>query len=126
MSIYTMDFGLAFYRQMQVQNAAQAGVDWAMANHVSNAAAISAAVTNATNYADISVSTGYPIVQCGCPSSTALTLSTYTPAVPCTCGSSAGGLYVTVQTQATWNSFIPYGLFGATRTLTAKATTRIQ
>ena len=41
MSIYTMDFGLFFFRQMQVQNAAQAGVDWAMANHIFNNAAIS-------------------------------------------------------------------------------------
>ena len=60
MSIYTMDFGLFFYRQMQVQNAAQAGVDWAIANHVFNAAGITAAVTNATNYADITVSHRLP------------------------------------------------------------------
>src|SRR6478752_6103638 len=47
MSIYTMDFGLLFYRQMQVQNAAQAGVDWAIANRpVVNDAAITAAATN--------------------------------------------------------------------------------
>src|SRR5262249_21966593 len=62
-SIYTMDFGLYFYRQMQVQNAAQAGVDWALANHIFNDAAIRTAVTNATNYTDITVSTGYPIQQ---------------------------------------------------------------
>src|SRR5262245_34757800 len=73
-SIYTMDFGLLFYRQMQVQNGAQAGVDWAMVNHISNPVAISAAVANATNYA-VSVSTGYPIVRCGCPSSTGVTFT---------------------------------------------------
>src|SRR6516162_11442608 len=112
MSIYTMDFGLVFYRQMQVQNAAQAGVDWAIANHIFNNAAINAAVTNATNYSGISVSTNYPIEQCGCPSSTGVTFTTYTPGSPCSsCGGLVGGLYVTVQTQATWNSFIPYGLF---------------
>jgi Flp pilus assembly protein TadG len=128
MSIYTMDFGFVFYRQMQVQNAAQAGVDWAMANHVINNADISAAVTNATNYTNISVSTGYPKAQCGCPSSSGVTFTAYTPGTLCpTCGSSKGGLYVTVQTQATWNSFIRYGLFSAaTRTLTAQATARIQ
>ena len=132
MSIYTMDFGLFFYRQMQVQNAAQAGVDWAMANHIYNNAGIRAAVTNATNYADISVSTGYPIEWCGCPTSTGVTpqptpLTPYTGGIcPTTCGASVG-LYVTVQTQATWNSFIRYGLFSsATRTLTAQATARIQ
>ena len=132
MSIYTMDFGLLFYRQMQVQNSAQAGVDWAMANHIFNNAAIGAAVTNATNYADISVSSGYPKVQCGCPTSgppAGLTsLINSTAPAPCpVCGSSVGGLYVTVQTQATWNSFIRYDLFSsATRTLTAQATARIQ
>ena len=129
MSIYTMDFGLLFYRQMQVQNAAQAGVDWAMANHIYNNAAISAAATNATNYADISVSTGYPIVRCGCPSSTGVTFTSNTAPAPCpVCGGSVGGLYVTVQTQATCNSFIRLRpvLQPATRTLTAQATARIQ
>src|SRR5262249_10179958 len=102
MSIYTMDFGLAFYRQMQVQNAAQAGVDWAMANHTSNATAISAAVNNATNYTDITLPTGTlnpnPIVRCGCPSSTGVTFTANTAPNPCpVCvGGAAGGLYVTV------------------------------
>jgi Flp pilus assembly protein TadG len=124
-SIYTTDFGLFFYRNMQVQNAAQAGVDWAMANHTSNDAAIRAAVTNATNYTDISVSSGYPTVRCGCcPSTTGVTFSPSTAPAPCPSG---GGLYITVQTQATWASFISYGLFSsATRTLTAQATARIQ
>ena len=87
-----------------------------------------AAVTNATNYTAISVSTGYPIVRCGCPSSTGVTFTPYTAPAPCpACGGSVGGLYVTVQTQATYNSFIRYGLFSsATRTLTAQATARIQ
>ena len=124
-SIYTTDFGLFFYRSMQVQNAAQAGVDWAMANHTSNDAAVAAAVTNATNYTDISVSSGYPTVRCGCcPSTTGVTFSPSTAPAPCPSG---GGLYITVQTQATWASFISYGLFSsATRTLTAQATARIQ
>src|SRR5262245_41864456 len=74
MSIYTMDFSLLFYRQMQVQNAAQAGVDWAVANRRFNAAGISAAVTNATNYTDITVPTA-PIAWCGCPSSTGVTFT---------------------------------------------------
>jgi Flp pilus assembly protein TadG len=126
MSIYTMDFGLLFYRQMQVQNAAQAGVDWAVTNHIFNDAGIRAAVTNATNYT-VSVSTA-PIEQCGCPSSTGVTFTSNTAPAPCpACGGAIGGLYVTVATQATYNSFIRYGLFSsATRTLTAQATARIQ
>ena len=130
MGVYTMDFGFVFYRQMQVQNAAQAGVDWAMANHVFNAAGVIAAVNSATNYGDITVSTGYPIEQCGCPSNTGMTFSPDTSPAPCpTCNNNTvvGGLYVTVQTQATWNSFIQYGLFSsAASTLTAQATARLQ
>jgi Flp pilus assembly protein TadG len=128
MSIYTMDFSLAFYRQMQVQNAAQAGVDWAMANHIVNAAAITSAVTNAAT-PPVSVSTGYPIEQCGCPSSTGVTLTANTAPTPCPvcAGGAAGGLYVTVQTQDTWNAFISYDLFSSgSRTFTASATARIQ
>jgi hypothetical protein len=110
-----------------VQNAAQAGVDWAMANHIFNNVAIRAAATNATDYADITVSAA--TVQCGCPTSGVLTLTANTAPNPCpVCGGGAvGGPYVTVQTQATWNSFIRYDLFSsATRTLTAQATARIQ
>jgi TadE-like protein len=137
MSIYLMDFGLLFYRQMQVQNAAQAGVDWAVANHVFNAAGITAAVNNATTYTDITLPTDSlnpnPIERCGCPSSAGgLSFTAYNPPIACrVCGTppstSVGGLYVTVQTQAIWNSFIQYGLFpNPTRTLTAQATARIQ
>jgi Flp pilus assembly protein TadG len=128
-SIYTMDFGLEFYKQMKVQNAAQAGVDWTIANRIFNSSYISTAATNATNDATISVST--PIWQCGCPSSTGVTpTGSYDPATAtCTtpCGSSKVGLYVTVQTQAAYNPLVRYGLFSSgPRTLTAQATARIQ
>lgn len=129
MSIYTMDFGLTFFNKMEVQNGAQAAADWAIANRAYNSTDIQAAVTNATNDTAISVSSGYPLLRCGCPSSTRVTFRSYSGATCQTCGSSAGGLYVTVQTQAPYNSLIPYGLFsgtGATRTLTAQATARIQ
>jgi Flp pilus assembly protein TadG len=138
MSIYTMDFGLYLYRQMQVQNAAQAGVDWAIANHIFNNADITAAVNNATlsdhwTASDpITLPTDTlnpnPIERCGCPSSSGMTFTPNTAPAPCpTCSGSVGGLYVTVQTQATWKSFIQYGLFSsATRVLTAQATARIQ
>jgi Flp pilus assembly protein TadG len=128
MSIYTMDFGLSFYTRMQVQNAAQAGVDWTIVNHVFSDAGIRAAVTNATTNTNISVSTGYPIERCGCPSSTGVTFTPNTAPAPCLlCSGSAGGLYVTVQTEATYNTLARYGLFSsATQTLTAQTTARIQ
>ena len=41
MSIYVMDFGLAFYNKMEMQNAVQAGAQWAIANRVYNPAVLS-------------------------------------------------------------------------------------
>src|SRR5258706_16014222 len=46
MSIYTMDYGLLFYYKLELQNAAQAGAQWAMANRVYNSADIQIAAKN--------------------------------------------------------------------------------
>jgi Flp pilus assembly protein TadG len=132
MSIYTIDFGLLFYGKIQVQNAAQAGVNWAIANRRFNSSDISSVVAiNNTNSPAISrtaiiVSSGYPLLRCGCPSSTGVTFTTYSGATCPACGSLEGGVYVTVQTQATYNPFVGYGLFPAASTLTAQSTARIQ
>ena len=48
MSIYTMDFGLLFFNQLAMQNAAQAGAHWALANRVYNNNEILNAGENAT------------------------------------------------------------------------------
>jgi Flp pilus assembly protein TadG len=129
MSIYTMDFGLLFFKNMEVQNAAQAGVNWAIANRVYNYSRIQTAVNKATNGSGVSVSPGYPLLRCGCPSSTGVAFTTYVPNSCPSCGALEGALYATVQTQATYNSLAGYGLFSgasATRTLTAESTARIQ
>jgi Flp pilus assembly protein TadG len=130
MSIYTMDFGLLFINRIEVQSAASAGLQWAIANRVYNSLDISTAVTNATNDPAISVSAGYPLLRCGCPSGTGVTFTTYNGATCPSCGGSLeGGLYVTAKTQATYNALVSYGLFSgasATRTLTAESTARIQ
>jgi TadE-like protein len=140
MSIYTMDFGVHFYNQMQVQNAAQAAVDWAIANHITGPAMTAGATQNGTyiigsqNNPAISFPTDTlnpnPIVRCGCPSSSGVSFTTTNnpaPALCPPCGGGLEGLYVTVQTQATYTPLASYGLFSSgTRTLTAQATTRIQ
>jgi Flp pilus assembly protein TadG len=139
-SIYTMDFSLGFYAKMQVQNAAQAGIDWALANHVANATDIHAAVITATNPA-VTDTSDYPNTlglnqnfgpKCGCPASTGVTFTAWTSPNPCpTCttlsGTETGGLYITVQTQTPYTPFFSYGLFSSgNRTLTAQVTARIQ
>src|SRR5438309_230445 len=48
MSIYTMDYGLLFYKKLELQNAAQAGAQWAMANRVYNSSDIQIAAQNGT------------------------------------------------------------------------------
>ena len=67
-SIYTMDFGILFYNKMTVQNAAQAGVDWAIANRVYNSSLIQDAALNAARFPTIQI-TAIKVTStefCGC------------------------------------------------------------
>ena len=59
-----IDIGMAVYQQMQVQDAAQAGAQYAMA-HGWNSGSIQSAVTSATAL-PVSVSPA-PSKSCGCP-----------------------------------------------------------
>src|SRR5215471_5477290 len=64
-----IDIGMAVYQQMQVQDAAQAGAQYAMA-HGWNSSSIQSAVTNATA---LSVSASpAPSKSCGCPDSSSV------------------------------------------------------
>jgi Flp pilus assembly protein TadG len=140
MCIYMVDFGLLLFANMEVQNAAQAGVDWAIANRVYNCtaiknAAIKADPNAAANATKLTISAGTcpatdattdPIERCGCPSSTGVTFTTFSGGACPTCGSSVGGHYVTVTAQARYNSFIPYGLISPNYTITKQSTARIQ
>jgi len=55
MVIATVDIGMGIYRQMQVENATQAGAQWAIKNGY-DSTSISNAVTSATSAPGISVS----------------------------------------------------------------------
>src|SRR5262245_48597219 len=66
--VCTLDLGLGFHSKMQVQNAAQAGAQYAIVNGF-NATAISSAVTATTTLAGITASPA-PSQFCGCPSNT--------------------------------------------------------
>src|SRR6516164_9812474 len=50
MSLYTMDFGIYFLNGLEMQNAAQAGAQWAITNRIYNSSDVRAAATNATNF----------------------------------------------------------------------------
>src|SRR5438132_2520486 len=66
--IGVLDFGLAFWQQMEVAAAADAGTQWGMGNTFSDPS-IKSVVQAATN---LSIPTGniYPVNTCGCASST--------------------------------------------------------
>jgi Flp pilus assembly protein TadG len=82
MSIYAMDFGLIFYKKMEVQNAAQAGAQWAVANRVYNCGSVSAAAQQAiqaTEFGGVTINSGQ---FCGCSKDSSGTNAVVTPVVP--------------------------------------------
>lgn len=120
MMVGTVDYGFGIYRQMEVQNAAQAGAEYAL-KYGFNTTGITSAVTSATAYS-ISASPA-PVQSCGCPSGTTIS--------PAACGSSCAsgataGVYVTVAAQATYTTIIPYPGIPNSYTLAAASTVRIQ
>jgi Flp pilus assembly protein TadG len=116
-----VDVGMGFYQSMQVQDAAQAGAQYAM-THGWNGSAIQNAVTSATTLSSVNASPA-PSRSCGCPGDASV--------VAATCGSSCSdgkpaGTYVTVSAQAVYKTLIPYPAVGSSVTLSAQSTARIQ
>lgn len=121
MAIGIIDLGNGVYSEMQVQNAAEAGAQYAIA-HGFNSSAIITAVTSATGNPGVTVSSG-PSQYCGCPTSTGITTTT--------CGStcSVGGTtatFVTVSARATYTPIIAYPGIPSSFIFTYPATVRIK
>jgi Flp pilus assembly protein TadG len=121
MAVSVTDIGLALYRKMQVEEAAQAGAQYAIARGF-DASGISSAVTNATSSTDITASPA-PVQFCGCPTSAGV--SAVTCGTACTGGAQAG-TYTTVSARATYYTIINYQIVAATYTYSAQATARLQ
>jgi len=119
--ICTVDLGLGFYRKMQVQNAAQAGAEYA-ATRGFNAGAIASAMASATGLATVQASP-QPYQFCGCASASGVAAAAC--GTNCTGGAQAG-TYVTVSAQADYATLIPYPLLPDSYTFTAQSTVRIQ
>jgi Flp pilus assembly protein TadG len=116
-----VDFGFGFYEKMQVEDAAQAGAQYALI-YGWNSTAIQNAVTSATPLSGLTA-TPAPTQTCGCPSGTSVAAAT--------CGSTCSnglpaGTYVTVSAQATYTPLISYAVMGSTVTLSAQSIARIQ
>jgi len=121
MVVSVTDIALALYRKMQVENAAQAGAQYAIARGF-DVSGISNAVTNATNATDITASPA-PVQFCGCPTSAGV--SAVTCGTTCTGGTQAG-TYTTVSARATYYTLIDYQIMAATYTYSAQSTARLQ
>lgn len=114
------DIGLAVLRKMQVEDAAQAGAQYAIM-HGFDSSAITSAVTNATNSSAISASPA-PLKYCGCATGSSIT--TVTCGSTCTGGTTAG-TYVRVSAQASYYTIIDYQIV-STYSFSAASTARLQ
>ena len=65
-----VDFGMAYWKQMQIRNAANAGIQWAMTNGY-DLIKIPAVAASATNLSGIAVT---PSLPCGCATGTGVTI----------------------------------------------------
>jgi Flp pilus assembly protein TadG len=115
------DLGIAFTQQIQVQQAAQAGAQYALL-HGYSSSAISNAVTAATNLSGVSAAPA-PTQSCGCPTGT--TISAAACASTCANGETAG-TYVYVNAQSSYTPVLPYSVLRSGTILTAHATVRVQ
>ena len=115
------DLGMAMAQQLQVQQAAQAGAQYALL-HGYSSSAISNAVTAATNLPGVSAAPA-PTQSYGCPTGT--TIAAATAGSTCANGETAGS-YVFVNAQSAYNTALPYSVLGAGVTLTAQAAVRVQ
>lgn len=119
--IPTTDLGMGFYTQMQVQDAAQAGAQYAVL-HGWDSTAIQNAVTSATALSTITASPA-PTQSCGCASGTSITTVGCNASCP---DGSTPGSYVTVNAQAPYTTLIPYPGIASSFTVTAQSAVRIQ
>lgn len=117
-----VDLGLAFSQQIQLNQAVQAGAEYAARNpwNSNSSTAIASAITSATTLSGLTAVPA-PSQSCGCASGTTITSATC--GTTCSSGQTAG-YYVTVNAQAPYSTVLPYSVLGST--LTAQAVVRVQ
>ncbi|MGB9116946.1 TadE/TadG family type IV pilus assembly protein [Bradyrhizobium sp.] len=121
MTVGTVDLGMGIYRNMQVQNAAQIGAQYAMTNSF-DPAQIASIVSGATGMQGISASPA-PVQFCGCATSSGVSSVTCGSTCP---GGAIYGNYVRVSSQGTYTTLLPYPMFASSFTLTSQSTVRVQ
>jgi Flp pilus assembly protein TadG len=95
------DFGMAFWQQMEISNAADAGAQWGMANPY-NSASITTVAQSATNMSTVTVD---PTNPCGCATSTGVAGGYGTPPSCTTCpDGSTAQTYIVVNTRICYST----------------------
>lgn len=125
MAFLTIDLGLGGYSQMQVQNAAQAGAEYALYNfnyQGYNSQNTMSAVTSATSNSGISASPA-PVQFSGCVNNG--TISTVSSGTVCNNGQEAG-TYVSVYSTVTYAPLVSYAGISGSYVLKGQATVRVQ
>lgn len=117
-----VDLGIAFYEQMAVQTAAEAGAQYVTVNGFS-VAGINNAVANSSVIATTTITASpAPSQFCGCPGSGGISAISCTST--CT-GGIAPSKYVRIDTTATHWAVFTQGFLPSPFTLTGSATVRI-
>ncbi len=96
-----IDFGMAFWEQMEIANAADAGAQWGMTNTY-NADSIASVVASATDLSGIGVTSSNP---CGCPSSTGITIYACSASCP---DSTTPKPYIVVNTHICYSTLFSW------------------
>jgi hypothetical protein len=125
----------AFSQQIRINQAVEAGAQYASSNPYNGSSwssAVSSAITNAISGISITPTVGSE--TCGCPNSTSTAIVTHDTVS--TCGPSNGGTYcpdgsspgyyITISAQATYTSVMPYSILGSSATLSSTAIVRVQ
>ena len=116
-----VDLGIAFAMQQQLQNAAQAGAQYAATQPSLNASAVAAIVTAATSLSGV-IASPAPSSMYGCPTGNGVAPA----AKDSTCADGVSArLYAVVSAQVPYSPILPYPLLGGSRTLSAQSTIRI-
>jgi hypothetical protein len=123
------DVGLAYSQQIQVQQAAQAGAQYASLHpwNSNSSTEIANAVTSATGLTLLPadpLANPAPYQECRCLDGSKIDLASCN-SLPCANGE-YGGYYVIVNAQVAYSPILPYSLLGDSKKLTAQATVRVR
>lgn len=138
LTVCTSDLGLAIYSDMQMQNAAQAGADYALVHATSgsvNLGSVRNAITAATGCSwssnGCSGITASASQFCGCPGANGVTNVGSPSGTPPTCSAfscsgNPAGMYVTATASTTYATLLSYPIIPAKFNFIQNSTVRVQ